>query len=386
MSEKITAADKQQEKTNWSGIGTLSDLGIGLLDGAVAKPYNATLGLVLPKMDLSESYDKSSIAGRVGDFGGTVADIVILSKLTGGLVNKGLGTAAEKGIITRSLAESNMLASSLSMGTTGALYNGVFTPGSATDRLKHATAGFATFSTLGVATAGLGKFQFLGQSGSRTFMQNVKLGGLSGLPAGFVDAQASSLMNGKGINTDVVEVGKSMGYYGLFGATMGGAAHGAQEYGPRARMWLSENMPKLGTQAPAENIFRSPQTLRPTEAEPIQKVAEVPIQQPKKFNIPENGIIDLGKMIQEAAPADRIALIQEVIKARPQVPVGSWMRHIEEPHMEAFLRAGHQMYPETTLRTVDYLLQRRMVRPITDSQTINFDAWEQALKKVQSGA
>ncbi len=384
MYEITTVSEKQQVKPNHSGIGSLSDLGIGLLDGAVARPYNATLGLVLPKIDLSESYDKTSVAGRVGDFGGTVADIVILSKLTGGLVNKGLGTAAERGFITRSLAESNMLASSLSMGTTGALYNGVFTPGSATDRLKHATVGFATFSTLGAATAGLGKFEFLGQAGSRTFMQNVKLGGLSGLPAGFVDAQATSLVNGKGLNTDVVDVGKSMGYYGLFGATMGGVAHGAQEYGPRARMWLTDNMQKLRTQAQEANVFRSPNTLRPTEA--VQKSAEATVGQPKKFNIPENGMIDLGKMIQEAAPADRLALIQEVIKARPQVPVGSWMRHIEEPHMEAFLRAGHQMYPETTLRTVDYLLQRRMVRPITDSQTINFDAWEQALKKVQSGA
>ncbi len=384
MSEKAVIDVNQPEKPKEAGIGSWSDLGVGFVDSAVARPYNATLGLVLPKIDLSESYNRETVAARIGDFGGTVADFVVLSKVTGGLVNKGLGTAAERGLISRSLAESNMFATSLSMGTTGALYNGVFTPGSATDRLKGATVGFATFSTLGATSTALGKSQFLGQPGSRTFMQNVKLGGLSGLPAGFVDAQANSLVNGKGFNTDVVDVGKTMGYYGLFGATMGGVAHGAQEYGPRARMWLSENLPKRNIFAPSENVFRSPNTPRPVEAEPIIKTADTQVQQPKKFNIPETGMIDLGKMLQEAAPADRIALIQNVFKSRPQVPVGSWMRHIEEPHMETFLRAGHQMYPKTTLQTVDYLLQKRMVRPISDSQSINFDAWEKALSKVRA--
>ncbi len=383
MSENTEINVKQAEKPKGTEIGSLVDLGVGVFDGAVAKPYNASLGLILPKMDLSDSYNHRSIAGQVGNFGGTVADFVILSKVTGGLVNKGLGAAAERGIITRSLAESNMFASSLSLGTTGAVYNGAFSEGSLTDRMKNATVGFATFSTLGAATSGLGKYQYFGQPGSRSFMQSVKLGGLSGLPAGFVDAQANSLVNGKGFNTDFVDVGKTMGYYGLFGATMGGVAHGAQEYGPRARMWLSENLPKRNIFAPSENVFRSPNTPRPVEAEPVQKTADTPIQKPKTFNIPESGMIDLGKMIQDAAAADRVALIQAVVKSRPQVPVGSWLRHIEPPHMETFLRATHQLHPQTALQTVDYLVQQRMIRPIHDSQTIDFEAWERALYHVR---
>lgn len=371
-----TPDTKTESKPKDTEIGSLTDLGVGLIDGGIARPYNATLGLVLPKIDLTDSYNRNSVAAQVGNFGGAVADVVILSKVTGGLVNKGLGAAAESGYISRSLAGSNMLASTLSMGTTGALYNGVFTEGTAAERAKHATVGFATFATLGAATSGLARTEFLGQAGSRTFMQNVKLGGLSGLPAGFVDAQANSLVNGKGFNTDVVEIGKTMGYYGLFGATMGGIAHGAQEYGPRARMWLSETMSNKGLKSEPAEILRSPNSLRPEAAETVQ---------PKRFNIPETGMLDLGKMISETAAADRIALMQEVFKTRPQVPLGSWMRLIEPAYMESFLRAGHELFPKTALRNANYLIETRNLRPPTpDSPPINFEAWEQALKNVKA--
>lgn len=375
MTEKNLDArvDSNKKETE---IGSLTDLGFGLIDGAIARPYNATLGHVLPKVDLTDSYNRNSIAAQVGNFGGAVTDVVVLSKVTGGLVNKGLGAAAETGYISRSLAGSNMLASTLSMGTTGALYNGVFTEGTAAERAKHAAVGFATFATLGAATTGLARSEFLGQAGSRTFMQNVKLGGLAGLPAGFVESQANSLVNGKGFNTDIVDVGKNMAYYGIFGAAMGGITHGAQEYGPRARMWLSDALSNKGIKAEPAEILRSANALRPETTQTIQ---------PRKFNIPENGMLDLGKMISEAAPAERIALMQEVFKARPQVPLGSWMRLIEPAHMESFLRAGHELYPQTALRNANYLIETRNLRPPTpDSPPINFEAWEQALQKVKA--
>jgi len=365
-----------EAKEKDAGLGSLTDFGFGFIDGAIARPYNATLGHVLPKVDLTDSYNRNSIAAQVGNFGGAVTDVVVLSKITGGLVNKGLGAAAETGYISRSLAGSNMLASTLSMGTTGALYNGVFTEGTAGERARHAAVGFATFATLGAATTSLARSEFLGQAGSRTFMQNVKLGGLAGLPAGFVESQANSLVNGKGFNTDIVDVGKNMAYYGLFGAAMGGISHGAQEYGPRARMWLSDAISNKGIKAEPAETLRSANALRPENAQTIQ---------PKKFNIPETGMLDLGKMISEAAPAERIALMQEVFKTRPQVPLGSWMRLIEPAHMESFLRAGHELYPQTALRNANYLIETRNLRPPTpDSPPINFEAWEQALQKVKA--
>jgi hypothetical protein len=377
----MTVAEKTQETGNektekGSSIGSLTDLGVGFIDGAVARPYNATLGLILPKIDLTDSYDSRSAAAQIGHFGGAVADMVVLSKVTGGFVNRGLGAAAESGYISRSLASSNMFASTLSMGTTGALYNGVFTEGTLSERAKHATVGFATFATLGAATSGLSRSEFLGQAGSRTFMQNVKLGGLAGLPAGFVDAQANSLVNGKGLNTDIVDVGKTMGYYGLFGATMNGIAHGAQEYGPRTRMWLSDALASKGTRGEPAETLRSGGAFRPEAAEAVQ---------PKKFNVPETGMLDLGKMISETPAADRIALLQEVFKTRSQVPLGSWMRLIEPAHMETFLRAGHELYPQTALRNAEYLIETRNLRPATaDSQPINFEAWQTALKNVRA--
>ncbi|HNB23521.1 MAG TPA: hypothetical protein PKZ32_13955, partial [Candidatus Melainabacteria bacterium] len=117
----MTVAEKTQEtgkeKTEkGSPIGSLTDLGVGFIDGAVARPYNATLGLILPKIDLTDSYDSRSAAAQIGHFGGAVADMVVLSKVTGGFVNRGLGAAAESGYISRSLASSNMFASTLSMG------------------------------------------------------------------------------------------------------------------------------------------------------------------------------------------------------------------------------------------------------------------------------
>src|SRR5262245_61060596 len=136
MTDKDSSDSKLKPASDQStgGIGSFADLGLGLVDSALAKPYNATLGLVLPQFDLSRSYDHNSFAGKAGDFGGSLIDVVALSKVTGWGVGKGLGWGAERGFLSASLAESPMLASTISLGATGALYGGVFTPGDATTR------------------------------------------------------------------------------------------------------------------------------------------------------------------------------------------------------------------------------------------------------------
>ena len=69
MSDKISF-DSKTEKHAGTEIGSLADLGLGLIDSAIAKPYNATIGLIAPKIDLSDEYNHQSIAAKVGDFGG----------------------------------------------------------------------------------------------------------------------------------------------------------------------------------------------------------------------------------------------------------------------------------------------------------------------------
>jgi len=200
MSDK-SSFDSKTEKHAGTEIGSLADLGLGLIDSAIAKPYNATIGLIAPKIDLSDDYNHESIAAKVGDFGGGIADVLALSKVAGLGVGKGLGWGVERGLISTSLAESSALASTLTLGTTGALYAGVFTGGSASERFKNASVGLATFGTLGASTAGLSRFGFLGEAGSRTFLQNIALGGLSGVPAGIANAEATSLANGHGLSS-----------------------------------------------------------------------------------------------------------------------------------------------------------------------------------------
>lgn len=367
---------ESSEKSEHNSIGSIADLGIGLFDSAVARPYNATLGLALPQIDLSHSYDHHTWAAKAGDFGGSMLDIVALSKVTGWGVGKGLSWGAEGGYISSSLAQSEMLASTLSLGTTGALYGGVFTPGDATTRLKNAAVGSATFAAMGFTTAGLGKFAVLGEAGSRTFLQDVAVGGLSGIPGGLVNAEATSLVNGKGFTLDPYTLGSSALYYGAFGAAMGGTAHGLVKAVEGTQNLLAKSGSsdldwKLGRIASADKTQPEPEVAGATKA--------------KTFDIPKDGFVDLGKLMRETPAEDQIALVQQVVASRPTVPAGSWMRLIAPEDMVQFLRAIDQMYPKTALANSGHLIDTENLRPPNaDSEPINFDAWRQAMATVKA--
>jgi|GEM_PF-2262208 len=125
--------------------------------------------------------------------------------------------------------------------------------------------------------------------------------------------------------------------------------------------------------------------VKPEVIEPVQTVqaAEAVVEQTQKFDIPETGLIDLGTMFKATAPEDQAALMKAIVEARPKVPVGSWMRHIEPSEMEAFLRASYQNYPDT-LNTAQYLVNRGMLRPLDESVPIDFAAWERAITTVRA--
>ena len=125
--------------------------------------------------------------------------------------------------------------------------------------------------------------------------------------------------------------------------------------------------------------------VKPEVIEPVQTVqaAEAVVEQTQQFDIPETGLIDLGTMFKATAPEDQAALMKAIVEARPKVPVGSWMRHIEPSEMEAFLRASYQNYPDT-LNTAQYLVNRGMLRPLDESVPIDFAAWERAITTVRA--
>ncbi|CAN5179170.1 hypothetical protein BH10CYA1_BH10CYA1_60950 [soil metagenome] len=358
------------KKSAHTELGSLSDFGISLVDSALARPYNATIGTIAPKIDLSKDYNHNSYAAKIGDFGGTAVDVVVLSKFAGAGVSKALGTGAESGLISASLAENRLFSSTLSLSTTGALYGGVFTPGSFQDRLKNATIDAATFGVMGAASTQLGRVGFLGSPGSRTFMQEMGLGALSGAPGGIVNAEVTSLVNGRGLTFDAGTLGKSALYYGAFGAAMGGIGHGVAKGSEMARSWWTNSSADAGSRT------------APTEA--VDGVSG-PKSAPAKFNIPETGNIELGSMMRDLSPADQIRLVQEVVKSRPSVPVGSWMRLIGAEEMPNFLRATDQLFPTTALDTANFLVESRNMRPPTsDSPPVDFTGWERAIEMVKA--
>src|SRR5262249_27797234 len=155
---------------------------------------------------------------------------------------------------------------------------------------------------------------------------------LSGLPAGVANAEMTSLVNTGNLTFDANKVGSSALYFGLFGATMGGVGHGLSE----GAKWLTQDGSGKSSEAYARAM--------PDEARPDTRVNP---EAPKgKFNIPETGNIELGKMMRETPFEDQIQLVQEVLASRPKVPAGSWMRLIAAEDMPQFLRAMDQMYPD----------------------------------------
>lgn len=391
MVERFGDDSRKSEKTE---IGSVADFGVSLFDSAIARPYNATIGLIAPKIDLSKEYNHNSYAAKIGDFGGTAVDIAIISKFAGAGVSKALGAGAERGLISASLAESKLLASTLTFSSTGALYGGVFTPGSFQERLKNATVDAATFGAMGAASTQFSKFGFLGTPGNRTLLQEMGLGAMSGAPGGIVNAEMTSLVNGRGLTFDAGTLGKSALYYGAFGAAMGGVTHGVAKGSEMTRSWWKESSANTKTQAsqtevaPAEPVSADAvKRAGGANSEPADAVKRAggANSEPTKFNIPETGNVELGRMMRDLPAADQIRLVQEVIKSRPNVPVGSWMRLISAEEMPNFLRATEQMYPGTSLSTANYLVESRNLRPPTpDSPPVDFAGWQRAIETVKA--
>jgi len=369
MFKDTTEIKVAYQETEHHTVGSISDFGASLAEAALAKPYNASAGLVLPKMHLGIDYDHNSWAAKAGEFGAGVIDLVALTKMSSWGISRGLSLTGDSAIAS-AYSQSRMLSSSLSLGTAGALHGGVFTSGDADTRLKNAVVEAGTFAVMGASTAGLGRLAFLGKEGSRTLLQDAALGGLSGLPGGVANVELTSLMNGKGLNLDANTVGSSALYYGLFGATIGGVMHGLSR--------ATESGSKPGAQEPAAAETQN-------RVEPGGQLKGARTEADVAIKIPETGFVELGQLMRQTPFENQIGLVQKVLTVRPDVPLGSWMRLVAPEDMPQFLRAVDQLHPEYGFRHATDLIRAEYLRPAApDSQPIDFGAWRKALETVQT--
>lgn len=201
---------------------------------------NHTAGTKLEPIELVFSPLEDNLWTKGGAFCGTLFDVAIASRIAGSAVSKvGLAKGA--------------LAPMLTGGLGGAMYGvmlPVDEPGGYFDATQNANywqlkgrnvavlAG--TFATMAGASQLLGSAGFLGEAGKRTLLQDVALGGLSGAPAGAVNAELSSLLDGKGLASAGDLVSNTLNY-GAFGAAMGGLNHGLDSAAKSVNKMFSNN-------------------------------------------------------------------------------------------------------------------------------------------------
>lgn len=155
---------------------------------------------------------------QLGGAAGTALSFLLLKKVAG----MGAATRTEGRIA--SISGETLRQSLTSAAVTGALYQGVFTPSSATrsslsftgERFQSAGIGAATFVTLSASARGL---SHLGTSHNLPLLKNSIVNStLSGLPAGLVSTELST--GGKASGQEVAE---SMFTYAMIGGVFGGA-------------------------------------------------------------------------------------------------------------------------------------------------------------------
>ncbi len=206
------------------GIGTItenaSDFGKELIHSAFVNPYNAVVqiadkatGANISQIEMKGADNKESIGAKAGALAGFVVDFAALSIATKG--------ATKPLLASMGVGESSVLASASTMGLTGGLYGGIFTPTEngqdlLTSRLKQAGVQAGTFAAMGLATGALGGAEFEGSLGRRI---GVNAAG------GAVGGATNAVLNERLINdrwASGKEIAQQAGTFALFGAAFAG--------------------------------------------------------------------------------------------------------------------------------------------------------------------
>ncbi len=202
-------------------------------DGVRQLVNHVTSHAVLPDIkvvDAPKEAEFGSVKWHAQQIGGALGAAVPFLAINAGM--RGLGSPL---LAAASESTGLRLATSVAIGgTSGALYEGLFHPVSDggdfwSQRAKNAMVGGVTFATMSGAQEGLAslrgsalnpEYSFLSKSLSSKLID----GGASGVLGGVVNAEASSIADGKGA-ADWKSVAKTAYGYAFIGSTMGAYNH-----------------------------------------------------------------------------------------------------------------------------------------------------------------
>ncbi|MBS1953444.1 MAG: hypothetical protein JST89_04635 [Cyanobacteria bacterium SZAS-4] len=205
------------------GIGAITenatDFGKELVHSALVNPYNAVAqiadkaGAHLPTIEMQGADNKDSIGAKAGALAGFVVDFAALSIATKG--------ATKPLLSSMGVSETSALSRATTMGVTGAVYGGIFTPTESgqdllTSRLKQAGVQAGTFASMSLATSALGGAEFEG-----ALLRRVGVNAAGGAVGGATNA----LLNERLINDRWAtgkEIAQQAGTFALFGAAFAG--------------------------------------------------------------------------------------------------------------------------------------------------------------------
>ncbi len=205
------------------GLGAVTenvaDFGKEFVHSALVNPWNAVVqvadkvpGVKLPEIQMQGADHKDSLGAKAGALSGFVVDFAALSIATKGLTKPLLKTVG--------IGETGALASATTMGLTGGIYGGVFTPTEngqdlLTSRFKQAGVQAGTFAAMSLATGALGG----GFEGSLSRRIGVNAAG------GAIGGATNALLNERVMNdrwASGTQIAESAGNFAMFGAAFAG--------------------------------------------------------------------------------------------------------------------------------------------------------------------
>jgi len=219
----IESSDKQSVEKASEKQSLAVNFGSSLFDAAVQRPVNAVgqiVGHELPLMQLVHVDKPTTSAEKIVTGAGAAIGTLAPFLLSRGAVRGALGEKLGTGVMA-AVAEN---------AATGFVVGSVFSPTEKgqnfwTARLASGLTDAGTFAALGGTSKALAGSKAFMATTESTMLARVGLGSakgaLSGLPAGFVNAELGSLTSGRGMARGD-EVSNHMRDYALFGAALGG--------------------------------------------------------------------------------------------------------------------------------------------------------------------
>lgn len=203
--------DKPTQKNN----SIVGDFAHGLYDTAIQQPIDGVRQLLGAHVEQRDE-SNSSLAYKAGGMAGFILDFTALHKVTGGAANKLMGESAS-GIFASEAART-----ATTMGVSGGVYGGVFTPSSESKgllqgRLENAAVNGATFGIMGGAGKLLENAKFLGEN---QLISRVGSNAIAGGAGGLISTIGNTYFTQHRMAT-ASELALGAGEFALFGAAFG---------------------------------------------------------------------------------------------------------------------------------------------------------------------